>query len=66
MDAVRAALNNLDVDTFYGRINFDATGKNTGKPMVTVQVLDGKARVTAPTDLAEAELVYPMPAWGDR
>ena len=66
MDAVRAALNNLDVDTFYGRINFDATGKNTGKPMVTVQVLDGEAKVTAPTDFAAADLVYPMPAWGDR
>jgi branched-chain amino acid transport system substrate-binding protein len=66
MDAVRAALQDLDVDTFYGNINFDETGKNTGKPMVTVQVLDGEALVTAPTDLAGAELVYPMPAWSER
>ncbi len=65
-DAVREALNDLDVDTFYGRINFDETGKNTAKPMVTVQVLDGEALVTAPTDLAGAELVYPMPPWEDR
>jgi branched-chain amino acid transport system substrate-binding protein len=65
-DAVREALNDLDVDTFYGRINFDETGKNTAKPMVTVQVLDGQALVTAPTDVAGAELVYPMPAWDDR
>lgn len=65
-DAVREALKSLDVDTFYGRINFDETGKNTAKPMVTVQVLDGEALVTAPTDLAGAELVYPMPAWDDR
>ncbi|MDH3679481.1 MAG: amino acid ABC transporter substrate-binding protein [Acidimicrobiia bacterium] len=65
-DAVRDALNNLDVDTFYGRINFDETGKNTAKPMVTVQVQDGEALVTAPTDLAGADLVYPMPPWSDR
>jgi branched-chain amino acid transport system substrate-binding protein len=61
MDAVREALQNLDVDTFYGPINFDDTGKNTAKPMVTIQVLDGVATVVAPTDVAAADLVYPMP-----
>lgn len=66
MDMVREALQDLDVDTFYGHINFDDTGKNTAKPMVTIQVLDGEAKVIAPTDFASAELVYPMPAWGDR
>jgi branched-chain amino acid transport system substrate-binding protein len=64
MDAVREALQNLDVDTFYGPINFDDTGKNTAKPMVTVQVLDGEPLVVAPTDVAAADLVYPMPTGG--
>jgi branched-chain amino acid transport system substrate-binding protein len=64
MDAVREALRNLQVSTFYGPIDFDATGKNTAKPMVTVQVIDGVARVVAPADVAEAELVYPMPTGG--
>lgn len=66
MDAVRTALGNLDVDTFYGHINFDDTGKNTAKPMVTVQVLDGVAKVVAPTEVAGADIVYPLPAWNDR
>jgi branched-chain amino acid transport system substrate-binding protein len=64
MDAVRTALQNLDVDTFYGPINFDETGKNTAKPMVTVQVLDGAAKVVAPADVATTELVYPVPTGG--
>lgn len=65
-DAVRTALNNLDVDTFYGHINFDDTGKNAAKPMVTIQVLDGEEKVVAPSDVAAADLVYPRPAWEDR
>ena len=63
-DAVRVALQNLDVDTFYGPINFDDTGKNTAKPMVTVQVIGGVARVVAPTDVAGADLIYPTPRTG--
>jgi len=66
MDLVRQALQNLDVDTFYGHINFDETGKNTAKPMVTIQVQDGVPVVVAPTDVAVAKLVYPIPAWEDR
>lgn len=64
MASVREALQNLQVSTFYGPIDFDATGKNTAKPMVTVQVIDGVARVVAPADVADAELVYPMPTGG--
>jgi len=64
MGAVRTALQNLDVNTFYGPINFDETGKNTAKPMVTIQVLDGVAKVVAPADVAATELVYPMPTGG--
>lgn len=63
-DAVRQALQNLDVHTFYGPINFDQTGKNTAKPMVTIQVLDGVATVVAPADVAATDLVYPIPAGG--
>ncbi len=61
MDKVRQALQDLDVETFYGRINFDETGKNTAKPMVTIQIQDGVPLVVAPADVAVAELVYPMP-----
>ena len=62
MDLVRQALLDLDVDTFYGHINFDETGKNTAKPMVTIQVQEGVPVVVAPTDVASGKLVYPLPA----
>ncbi|MDH3539879.1 MAG: amino acid ABC transporter substrate-binding protein, partial [Acidimicrobiia bacterium] len=65
-DAVRAALYDLDVATFYGPINFDDTGKNAGKPMGTIQILDGVPQVVAPTEAAVSDLVYPMPPWEER
>ncbi len=66
MDAVRQALFDLDVETFYGPINFDDTGKNAGKPMGAIQIQDGNIFVIAPTEAAVSELQYPMPAWEDR
>src|SRR5579864_7467396 len=36
--AVRTALAGLSVDTFYGHIQFDATGMNTAKPMYAIQI----------------------------
>jgi branched-chain amino acid transport system substrate-binding protein len=58
-DAVRDALRDLDIDTFYGPIRFDDRGVNIAKPMATVQVQDGQIVVVAPTAAAEATLVYP-------
>lgn len=66
MDAVRQALFDLDVMTFYGPINFDDTGKNAGKPMGAIQIQDGVINVVAPSEAAVADLLYPMPAWEDR
>ncbi len=63
--AVREALNNLDVSTFYGPINFDDTGKNVGKPMGSVQIQDGQIVVVAPSTAAVAEFLYPKPPWGE-
>ena len=65
-DAVRTALHDMDVDTFYGRINFDETGKNVAKPMGTIQIQDGHARLVAPADVSVAALIYPAPSWQDR
>lgn len=63
-DAVRAALRELSVDTFYGPISFDERGVNTGKPMGTVQVQDGEIVVVAPDDAATAQLLYPRDSEG--
>jgi branched-chain amino acid transport system substrate-binding protein len=66
MDAVRQALFDLDVITFYGPINFDETGKNAGKPMGAIQIQDGVINVVAPSEAAITELQYPMPAWDEK
>ena len=59
-DAVRTALQELDVETFYGPISFDETGKNASKPMGFIQIQDGEIVTVGPADVAEAELIYPL------
>jgi len=61
-DVVRDALAKTDLMTFYGHIKFDATGKNTAKPMALYQVLKGKYVVVAPTKFAAEKAVIPRPA----
>jgi branched-chain amino acid transport system substrate-binding protein len=65
-DKVRDALAATDMQTFYGNIKFDATGKNIAKPMVLYQVQDGEYRVVAPTKWANAKLRHPTPSWSQR
>ncbi|RME81359.1 MAG: branched-chain amino acid ABC transporter substrate-binding protein [Caldilineae bacterium] len=64
--AVREALKNMDITTFYGPIKFDETGKNVGKPMGSIQIQDGEIVVVAPESAAVADLIYPMPPWSER
>ena len=63
-EAVREALAATDMQTFYGNIRFDATGKNIAKPMVLSQIQDGEYRVVAPTAWASHELRFPRPSPG--
>jgi branched-chain amino acid transport system substrate-binding protein len=56
--AVRDALANLDVTTFYGRIKFDSTGSNTTKPMVTTQIQSGAVVTVFPSDIANGKIQY--------
>jgi branched-chain amino acid transport system substrate-binding protein len=65
-DAVRDALAATDMETFYGNIRFDETGKNVAKPMVLYQVQDGEYVVVAPVEWAEAEVRHPIPSWSER
>ena len=53
---MRDALAATDMETFYGKIKFDATGKNIAKPMVLRQIQDGQYKVVAPTKWASAKL----------
>ena len=65
-DDIRQALVDMDIVTFYGPIKFDETGKNAGKAMATIQILDGEILVIAPTEAAETDVVWPAPAWDER
>ncbi len=63
---LRDALAATDMQTFYGNINFDETGKNIAKPMVLRQVQGGQYKVVAPTKWASDKLIYPRPKWSER
>jgi branched-chain amino acid transport system substrate-binding protein len=63
---VRAALASLNITTFYGQIRFDATGSNIYKPMATIQIQHGHVVTVYPSTIANARLIYPTPAFGNR
>lgn len=63
---VRTALANLDVMTFYGEIKFTSTGENTTKPMVTTQIENGVLDTVYPSNVANAQMIYPTPPFGQR
>ena len=49
---VRDALASIELDTFYGKVKFDSTGKNIAKPMVLRQIQQGKYIPVAPSKFA--------------
>ena len=65
-DAVRDALAATEMQTFYGNIKFDETGKNIAKPMVLYQIQDGAYVVVAPTKWAGSGVRHPTPPWSER
>lgn len=60
-EAVRQALLDMDIVTFYGAINFDETGKNTAHAMAAGQIIDGQFQIVWPPEAAVADFVYPNP-----
>ncbi len=58
-DAVRDALSQTDLSTFYGQIKFSEAGNNIAKPMVLRQIQDGKYNVVAPSGFASHDLNWP-------
>ena len=63
---VRDAIAATDMQTFYGNIKFDVTGKNIAKPMVLYQIQKGEYKVVAPTQWASSTLIHPRPRWNER
>jgi len=58
-EAVRDALTETDMSTFYGQIRFSEAGNNIAKPMVLRQIQDGKYKVVAPSAFASDPLTWP-------
>jgi branched-chain amino acid transport system substrate-binding protein len=57
---VRDALAETDLETFFGPIKFDETGRNRAKPMVLTQIRNGKYKIVLPK-WADTEPVIPRP-----
>ncbi len=63
-EKVRDAIAATDLNTIFGPIKFDATGKNVAKQMVMYQVQKGAYRVVAPARWAESPIEWPRkPQW---
>ncbi len=65
-EKVRDAVAATNLQTFYGWVKFDETGKNIAKPMVMWQIQKGQFVPVAPTKFASGNLIYPKPKWADR
>ena len=60
-EAVRDAIAETDIQSFYGPIRFDDEGRNIAKGTAVVQIQNGEPVIVWPEDIAEAELIYPAP-----
>ncbi len=60
-ETVRDAIAATELDTFFGPIKFDESGRNIAKPMVLTQVQGGKYVVVAPEKWATAKPIVPRP-----
>jgi branched-chain amino acid transport system substrate-binding protein len=49
-----------------GKVAFAPGGQNLKAQSMITQLVDGEYRRVFPPNLAEAEIVYPMPAWNNR
>lgn len=55
-DAVRTALTELEITTFYGPIKFREDGLNDNRDLPIIQIQDGAPAVLAPASLATADM----------
>lgn len=58
-EAVRDAIAETDLSTFYGQIRFAKGGNNIAKPMVLRQIQNGNYNVVAPSAFASHALEWP-------
>jgi branched-chain amino acid transport system substrate-binding protein len=61
--SVRAALATLDLLTFWGRLAWDAVGRNRSAVAPVLQQQGDSLVCVYPADLAGAKLRYPLAGW---
>jgi branched-chain amino acid transport system substrate-binding protein len=69
-EALSAAIEQVDIGTFYGPIKFATEGEhyhdNTEPVPVLVQIRDGAVVAVGPANAKQADMTYPLPAWDAR
>jgi branched-chain amino acid transport system substrate-binding protein len=60
-ETVRDAIAATELETFYGPVKFDSSGRNIAKPVVLTQVQGGKYVVVAPAKWAAGKPIVPRP-----
>lgn len=56
-DAVREALQTMEINTFFGPINFREDGMNAARDLPVIQVQDGEVEVINPADIRTADII---------
>ncbi len=66
-DAVREAMNHINMMTFFGVSKIDPeTGLQIGHQMIVVQWQNGEKKIVWPPEAAQTEPIYPAPNWWER
>lgn len=63
--AVRRALETTNLDSLFGKIQFDKNGQNQ-HPMLVTQIVNGKFVTVYPPEAASRTVIYPIPKWRER
>lgn len=66
-DQIAETLRNMETQTVFGTYAVDPeSGRQTGKEIYVVQILDGERHIVWPEEFATAEMRFPTPEWSQR
>jgi len=65
-EKIRDALQKVEMMTIFGGYKVNEKGAQIGRHAYVFQIQDGKRKVIWPENVKEADLITPMPKWGDR
>eukprot|EP00639_Heterosigma_akashiwo_P016132 CAMPEP_0206392814 /NCGR_PEP_ID=MMETSP0294-20121207/20233_1 /ASSEMBLY_ACC=CAM_ASM_000327 /TAXON_ID=39354 /ORGANISM="Heterosigma akashiwo, Strain CCMP2393" /LENGTH=861 /DNA_ID=CAMNT_0053846065 /DNA_START=44 /DNA_END=2629 /DNA_ORIENTATION=- len=65
-DEVAFALSRLDIDTFFGTINFNSVNQNSNDFSYVQYDENAELQIVIPDAVATGPLIHPMPSWSDR